>query len=193
MAIGRPMPPLILDDVERETLERWVRTGCGPLCRRPQQYHGGHRWECPMRRWGNVLSDEPRSGRPRAVTDDDVERDVWPSERAEPQHGRHLAGLRIDLGVIIEKVRDVAGSCRGLGISARRPGVGSHPSAIDTMERAWSRSVSLAGQSRGPDVRRDWCMTTSAVTTLHGDLDVDPKPFVWTKTADQILANVACV
>ena len=25
MAIGRPMPPLILDDVERETLERWVR------------------------------------------------------------------------------------------------------------------------------------------------------------------------
>ena len=25
MAIGRPMPPLILDDSERETLERWVR------------------------------------------------------------------------------------------------------------------------------------------------------------------------
>ena len=25
MAIGRPMPPLILDDTERETLERWVR------------------------------------------------------------------------------------------------------------------------------------------------------------------------
>ncbi len=25
MAIGRPMPPLIFDDVERETLERWVR------------------------------------------------------------------------------------------------------------------------------------------------------------------------
>ena len=24
-AIGRPMPPLILDDVERETLERWAR------------------------------------------------------------------------------------------------------------------------------------------------------------------------
>ena len=25
MTIGRPMPPLILDDEERETLERWVR------------------------------------------------------------------------------------------------------------------------------------------------------------------------
>ena len=25
MAIGRPMPPLVLDDTERETLERWVR------------------------------------------------------------------------------------------------------------------------------------------------------------------------
>ena len=25
MTIGRPMPPLILDDVERETLQRWVR------------------------------------------------------------------------------------------------------------------------------------------------------------------------
>ena len=25
MAMGRPMPPLILDDTERETLERWER------------------------------------------------------------------------------------------------------------------------------------------------------------------------
>ncbi len=25
LAIGRPMPPVILDEVERETLERWVR------------------------------------------------------------------------------------------------------------------------------------------------------------------------
>ena len=25
MAIGRPIPSLILEDVERETLERWVR------------------------------------------------------------------------------------------------------------------------------------------------------------------------
>ena len=25
MGMGRPMPPLILDDTERETLERWVR------------------------------------------------------------------------------------------------------------------------------------------------------------------------
>ena len=25
MAIGRPIPPVILNDTERETLERWVR------------------------------------------------------------------------------------------------------------------------------------------------------------------------
>ena len=81
---------------QRETLERWVRRpktaqalalrarmilGCD---RRPQQYHGGHpSWECPMRRWGNGVPGSwnggwtdcrtiPRSGRPRAVTDDDV-------------------------------------------------------------------------------------------------------------------------
>ena len=137
MAIGRPMPPLILDDVERETLERWVRRpktaqalalrarmilGCaegrsnttvGTDLGVSDETVGKWRSRFLERRLDG-LSDEPRSGRPRAVTDDDVERVItltletaprdathWstrsgPAQRAEPQHGQpHLAGLRI--------------------------------------------------------------------------------------------------
>ena len=65
MAIGRPMPPLILDDVERETLERWVRRPktAQALALRARMILGcaegrsnttvGTDLECPMRRWGN--------------------------------------------------------------------------------------------------------------------------------------------
>ena len=93
MAIGRPMPPLILDDVERETLERWVRRpktaqalalrarmilGCaegrsnttvGTDLGVSDETVGKWRSRFLERRLDG-LSDEPRSGRPRAVTDD---------------------------------------------------------------------------------------------------------------------------
>ena len=132
------MPPLILDDVERETLERWVRRpktaqalalrarmilGCaegrsnttvGTDLGVSDETVGKWRSRFLERRLDG-LSDEPRSGRPRAVTDDDVERVITltpetaprdaarlehpvhgPAQRAEPQHGQpHLAGLRI--------------------------------------------------------------------------------------------------
>ena len=91
MAIGRPMPPLILDDVERETLERWVRRpktaqalalrarmilGCaegrsnttvGTDLGVSDETVGKWRSRFLERRLDG-LSDEPRSGRPRAVT-----------------------------------------------------------------------------------------------------------------------------
>ena len=96
MAIGRPMPPLILDDVERETLARWVRrpktsqalalrarmilgcaegrsnTAVGTGLGMSDETVGKWRSRFLERRLDG-LSDEPRSGRPRAVTDDDVE------------------------------------------------------------------------------------------------------------------------
>ena len=66
MAIGRPMPPLLLDDTERETLERWVRrpkTAQGPgaagqndsgLRRRSQQQRSGCRLGGVRRNGGEV-------------------------------------------------------------------------------------------------------------------------------------------
>ena len=65
MGMGRPMPPLILDDTERETLERWVR--------RPKTAQGlalrarmilacaegrsniavAATWRCPTKQWGS--------------------------------------------------------------------------------------------------------------------------------------------
>ena len=97
MVIGRPMPPLILDDTERETLERWVRRpktaqglalrariilGCtngrsniavAAALEVSDETVGKWRSRFLERRLDG-LSDEPRSGRPRAVTDEDVER-----------------------------------------------------------------------------------------------------------------------
>ena len=162
MAIGRPMPPVILDEVEREALVRWVRRPktAQALALRARMILG-----CAEGRSNTTVgadlgvSDETvgkwrsrflgteagrtvgrtRSGRPRAVTDDHVERVITltlettpkdattgapvhgPAQRAEPQHGQpHLASLRIaapphgDLQVVgrpllLEKVRDVVG------------------------------------------------------------------------------------
>ena len=137
MAIGRPMPPLLLDDTERETLERWVRRPktAQALALRARMIlacAAGRsniavaadldvsdetvgKWRSRfLERRLDGLSDEPRSGRPRAVTDADVERVItltlestprdathWstrshgPAFRSEPHHGQpHLAGLR---------------------------------------------------------------------------------------------------
>ena len=96
MAIGRPMPPLILDNTERETLERRVRRpktaqalalrarmilGCAEG--RSNTVVGADlgvsdetvgKWRSRfLERRLDGLSDEPRSGRPRSVADDDVD------------------------------------------------------------------------------------------------------------------------
>ena len=118
MAIGRPMPPLILDDTERETLERWVRRPktAQALALRARMIlgcaEGGSNTAvaadlgCPMRRWGSGapgsrrpnlllerrldgLSDEPRSGRPRGVTDDDAERVITLTLETTPRDATH--------------------------------------------------------------------------------------------------------
>ena len=112
MAIGRPMPPLILDDTERETLERWVRrpkTAQGLALRAriilgctngrsniavavalevSDETVGKWRSRFLERRLDG-LSDEPRSGRPRAVTDEDVERVITLTLESRPKDATH--------------------------------------------------------------------------------------------------------
>ena len=112
MAIGRPMPPLILDDTERETLERWVRrpkTAQGLVLRArmilgctngrsniavaadlkvSDETVGKWRSRFLERRLDG-LSDEPRSGRPRAVTDEDVERVITLTLESTPKDATH--------------------------------------------------------------------------------------------------------
>ena len=112
MAIGRPMPPLILDDVERETLVRWVRrpktsqalalrarmilgcaegrsnTAVGTDLGVSDETVGKWRSRFLERRLDG-LSDEPRSGRPRAVTDDDVEHVITLTLETAPRDATH--------------------------------------------------------------------------------------------------------
>ena len=112
MAIGRPMPPLILDDTERETLERWVRRpktaqglalrariilGCtngrsniavAAALEVSDETVGKWRSRFLERRLDG-LSDEPRSGRPLAVTDEDVERVITLTLESRPKDATH--------------------------------------------------------------------------------------------------------
>ena len=112
MTIGRPMPPLILDDVERETLERWVRrpktaqalalrarmvlacaegrsnTAVGAELGVSDETVGKWRSRFVEGRLDG-LSDEPRSGRPRSVTDDDVERVITLTLETTPRDATH--------------------------------------------------------------------------------------------------------
>ena len=97
MAIGRPMAPVILDGAEKETLERWVRRPktAQALALRARMILGCAEGRSntavdanlgvsdeTVSKWRSRfleprldgLSDELRSGRPRGVTDDDVER-----------------------------------------------------------------------------------------------------------------------
>ena len=115
MAIGRPMTQLILDDTERETSDRWVRRlktaqvlalrarmilawpeGAEIRPRRTVAAQLGVSDE-PVGKWParfpelrlDGLSDEPRSGRPRAVTDDDVERVITQTLETTPRDATH--------------------------------------------------------------------------------------------------------
>ena len=83
MAIGRPMPPK--PGVEVKPWKGFPENGASfGLRARGKAAAISPTWECPMRRWGNGVPDSwnggwtdcrtNRAGRPRAVTDDDVER-----------------------------------------------------------------------------------------------------------------------
>ena len=112
MAIGRPMPPLLLDDTERETLERWVRRpktaqGLALRARMILACAEGRsnivvaadlevsdetvgKWRSRfLERRLDGLSDEPRSGRPRAVADADVERVITLTLESTPKDATH--------------------------------------------------------------------------------------------------------
>ena len=112
MAIGRPMPPLLLDDTERETLERWVRRPktAQALALRARMIlacAAGRsnikvaadldvsdetvgKWRSRfLERRLDGLSDEPRSGRPRAVADADVERVITLTLESTPKDATH--------------------------------------------------------------------------------------------------------
>lgn len=112
MTIGRPMPALILSDAERETLERWVRrpktaqalalrarmilacaegrsnTAVGSELGVSDETVGKWRSRFVERRLDGP-SDEPRSGRPRSVIDDDVARVITLTLETTPKDATH--------------------------------------------------------------------------------------------------------
>ena len=112
MAIGRPIPPLILDDGERETLEQWGRrpknaqaialrariilscadglanTVVAAQLGVSKPTVGKWRSRFLAQRLDGLL-DGPRSGRPRVVTDADVERVLALTLETTPRDATH--------------------------------------------------------------------------------------------------------
>ena len=112
MSRGRPIPPLTLDDTERETLEQWARRpktaqalalrarillACAEG-RSNSQVAADLRvcvdtvgkWRSRFLEQGlDGLSDQPRSGRPRTVDDGDVERVIALTLESVPKDATH--------------------------------------------------------------------------------------------------------
>jgi transposase len=112
MAQGRPVRGLELSDDERETLEQWARrhTSAQALATRCRIVmacaEGGNNVEVAarldlhretVRKWRNRfiarrldgLHDEPRPGKPRTITDDDVERVIVKTLEETPANATH--------------------------------------------------------------------------------------------------------
>jgi transposase len=110
--MARPKRDLVLTDEERETLERWARrhTTAQALALRCRIVlacaEGGNNIEVAARlgihddtvgRWRNRfidrrldgLHDEPRPGKPRAISDDDVERLIVKTLEEKPANATH--------------------------------------------------------------------------------------------------------
>lgn len=112
MRTGRPTPPLVLEDDEREQLERWARrrktaqalaqrSRIVMLCAQgktnkevaaiegvTQQMVGKWRTRFIARRLDGLL-DEPRVGAPRTVSDQDVERVLTMTLESKPKNATH--------------------------------------------------------------------------------------------------------
>src|SRR5437870_11781847 len=112
MRTGRPIPPLILTEDERDTLERWARrpTSARALAERARlvlecaagktntvvarelrltkQTIGKWRARFLGQRLDGLL-DEPRPGAPRRITDDDVERVMRVTLETTPRDATH--------------------------------------------------------------------------------------------------------
>ena len=112
MAQGRAVRELELSDEERETLQRWARrhTSAQALAMRCRIVlacaEGGHNGEVAERlglnrntvaKWRNRfiehrldgLHDEPRPGKPRTISDDDVERVIVATLETKPANATH--------------------------------------------------------------------------------------------------------
>ena len=110
--MGRPVPPLILEDAEWQTLEQWARrpktaqalalwariipgcadgqtnTAVASQLRVSKPTVG--KWRSRFLEQGlNGLVDEPRSGRPRTVSDADVERVLALTLETMPEDSTH--------------------------------------------------------------------------------------------------------
>lgn len=112
MAMGRPLPPLHLNQEERETLERWSRRrktaqalalrarlilACATGKKNGEVAATFHLTRPTVGKWRarfierrlDGLLDEPRPGAPRQITDADVERVITKTLESTPREATH--------------------------------------------------------------------------------------------------------
>jgi hypothetical protein len=115
------------------------------------------------------LFDEPRVGRPREIGDDEVEAVVVATLETKPEGATHWS------------TRSLA---QKMGLS-QTP---THASWLNQVER-WFAGLTDRQLRRGSHRSRH--ELRSAIEAYIAAINNAPKPFVWVKSADQILRSIA--
>ena len=185
MRLGRPTPPLTLTDDERETLGRWARrpktaqalaqrarmvlecakgktnTGVAAELRVSEATVGKWRSRFLERRLDGLL-DEPRPGRPRTVTDADVERVVTLTLETTPKDATHWStrSMARHVGLSPNPPKDTDGRREDSGrgwvkeLQGRWPGVGVDGRPADGLQSPHRAPKALCGSCDARDGER---------------------------------------
>jgi len=122
------------------------------------------KWRGRFARYGiDGLHDEPRPGKPRTISDEEVERVIVKTLEEQPANATHW-------------------STRSMAAAA-----GMSQSAVSRIWRAFGLKPHAAERGSHRSVRE----LVASIRTWITNWNDEPKPFVWHKTADDILDSLA--
>ena len=128
------------------------------------------------------LRDEPRSGAPRKIGDDRIEAVISRTLESLPADGTHWSsrGMAKASGLSVGTVQRI---WRAFGLQPHR---------VETFKLSADPDffAALTERQLRRGVHRSLASLHDAITAFIDQHNADPKPFRWTKSADDILASI---
>ena len=151
---------------------------------------------------GDGLLDEPRPGRPRTVTDGQVEQVIVKTLETTPTDATHWStrSMASEVGLTQSAVHRI---WRAFGLQPHRQEtwkLSTDRSSLQTIDREVPGELAVhlvldnASTHKTPAIQKWLAAHPRFVPSIRAWIQTwndDPKPFVWTKTADQILESIA--